>query len=158
MSCDLVREQLADYSAGFLEDADRGRVEAHLGACDMCRAHLAELRALDRLMAGDRTTAPQSLVLRVMDGVGPASVRPRHAWVYLLDDLGPALAAMVLLPAILLLALREAAAWTSTTHPLDLAALFAQPTTAVAATLGMALVAGVALWFSQQVAGSLARI
>jgi len=158
MTCNLVREQLADYSVGFLEDADRGRIEAHLASCDACRAHLAELRALDQLMAADRVSAPPTLMLRVMDRVGPASARPRHAWVYLLDGIGPALAAMVLLPAILLLALREAATWTSATHALDLAALFAQPTTAVAATLGMALVAGVVLWFSKQVAGSLVRI
>ncbi len=61
-----VDTNLSAYLDGELGPADRGRVEAHLGTCDRCRARLSELRATASLISALPAARPsRSLVPRV---------------------------------------------------------------------------------------------
>jgi anti-sigma factor RsiW len=154
VNCQQVGPQLADYTAGFLGSEERARLEAHVGECADCAQHLAELRALDGLMASDRVSASQALVARVMRHVRPAAARPRHAWVYMLDGLGPFVAAVVLVPvcALLLVSLLPSGATSQATVD----SLLQQPMTLGAAVFGLGVVAGGMLWLSKSVGEALA--
>jgi len=156
MNCRQIRAQLADHSAGLPAGGDRERVEAHLTTCASCREHLDELRALDRLMAGDRVTASETLVTRVMDRVPPAAEWPGPVWPYVLDTAGPLLAALALLPALLWLALQRGMTWLPALHPLGPAYWLGHPPAAAALTLGLAAIAATVLWLSKRWAESLA--
>jgi anti-sigma factor RsiW len=48
MTCDDFVESISALADGSLDAADRPRVEAHIEACDSCRALLDDLRALKR--------------------------------------------------------------------------------------------------------------
>lgn len=59
------QEQLSAYLDGALAAAERASVEAHLASCGHCRARLAELREVSRLLASLPELAPRrSLVPR----------------------------------------------------------------------------------------------
>ena len=47
--CQELVELATEYLEGVLDDRDRRLVEAHLAACDGCRAYLEQLRATIRL-------------------------------------------------------------------------------------------------------------
>lgn len=54
-----LRERLGAYVLGHLTAAQRAEVDAHLGGCAACRAELADLRPVARVLAaGDRPPAP----------------------------------------------------------------------------------------------------
>ena len=82
MNCQQVQEELADYSAGFIRGERRHALQAHLATCSKCREHLAQLRALDRLLAGESLEADELLVQRIMAQVREAEIvqkwRRRH--------------------------------------------------------------------------------
>ncbi|HEY8695214.1 MAG TPA: zf-HC2 domain-containing protein, partial [Chloroflexota bacterium] len=62
---------LSPYVDGQTSLPERRAVEAHLGECDLCRAELADLRALKGLLAQlPRREPPRAFVL------GPRAVRP----------------------------------------------------------------------------------
>ena len=104
MNCTRAKGRLADYSAGFLSEAQREQVQQHLASCAACRAHLGQFRKLDGLLAGDRQVADESLVRSVMAQVRAEPVRLMPTWIALLQDAGPLLAAAALLAAIVLAA------------------------------------------------------
>lgn len=102
MNCTEAKGNLADYSAGFLNEVQREQIQQHVASCAACRAHLAQLRKLDGLLAGDREVAGESLVRSVMAHVQAEPLRRMPTWVALLQDAGPLLAATGLLPVIFL--------------------------------------------------------
>lgn len=58
MNAHLTDEQLSAHHDGALDVRARGAVEAHLAACEHCRARLAELAALDASLAEALTHEP----------------------------------------------------------------------------------------------------
>lgn len=102
MNCTEARGELADYSGGFLAAKDRDRVQQHLTACASCREHLAQLRQLDALLAGDRQVAGESLVQTVMAQVRAADLQRMPTWIRLLQEAGPFVAALVVLEMLVL--------------------------------------------------------
>ncbi len=78
MSCDRFTAELSELVDGTLDLATRARVEAHIEACDDCRALLADLRAIkDRARGAERVAPPESLWPRIAarlreQGVAPA--------------------------------------------------------------------------------------
>src|SRR5512135_2587582 len=77
-SCDRFTAELSELVDGTLDLATRARVEAHIEACDDCRALLADLRAIkDRARGAERVAPPESLWPRIAarlreQGVAPA--------------------------------------------------------------------------------------
>lgn len=57
------QEQLSAYLDGALAAAERASVEAHLASCGRCRARLAELREVSRLLAALPELAPRRSLL-----------------------------------------------------------------------------------------------
>lgn len=51
MTCDYVSISLGAYALGTLDLADRAIVEEHLNSCESCRAALAEISGLPRLLS-----------------------------------------------------------------------------------------------------------
>jgi anti-sigma factor RsiW len=45
MDCEELVALATEYLEGALPTAERARIEAHLGECEGCEAHLAQLRA-----------------------------------------------------------------------------------------------------------------
>lgn len=50
-ACDEMAAMLSGYVDGELSDADRGRVEAHVGSCNDCRRELEDMRGLANVTA-----------------------------------------------------------------------------------------------------------
>jgi len=46
MNCDEVRDQLPDYWTGALDEGAKSQMQAHLGACSLCRAEAETLGAI----------------------------------------------------------------------------------------------------------------
>ncbi len=71
MSCDRIREQIADYLAGRLEDAARGKFEAHVETCAACRAETEELtdvwKRMDDLPAPEPDPAMRRRFLEMLE-------------------------------------------------------------------------------------------
>lgn len=57
------QEQLSAYLDGVLAAAERAAVDAHLAVCGHCRARLAELREVSRLLAALPELAPRRSLL-----------------------------------------------------------------------------------------------
>jgi anti-sigma factor RsiW len=92
MNCRQAQDQLADYTAGFVQGEQRRLLQAHLAACETCRDRLAQFRALDRLVSADRPQADETLVRSVMARVQAEPVRPARPWLDFLVSLGPGVA------------------------------------------------------------------
>jgi anti-sigma factor RsiW len=105
MNCERVRSQLADYSAGFAQGAERLRMAEHLSACAACRERLDEFRALDSLFAEDRVVADEQLVRGVMVEVAALGKPQRPVWLVTLEQLGPLVHAGALLPLLAMVVL-----------------------------------------------------
>ena len=77
-SCDRFTADISELADGTLDLATRARVEAHVEACDDCRALLADLRAIKaRARDAERLAPPESLWPRIAarlreQGVAPA--------------------------------------------------------------------------------------
>ncbi len=57
-TCDEIREYLAAYADGELDDTARARVRAHLIGCPDCRRDLAGLETVDALLRRSPTPEP----------------------------------------------------------------------------------------------------
>ncbi len=156
MNCRQAQKQLADYSAGFTRGKRHKRLQVHLAACPACREHLAELRALDHLLAGESVNADEALVQRIMAQVQDAEILHRWRRRWLLDSLGPIAAAVSLGAAMIVIAQPHAAEWTAalSTWQLD-GELLAQPEWALGAVVGLPLVAGGVAWLTNWLAEAL---
>lgn len=149
MNCRQAQAQLSDYSAGFIQGKRRERLQAHLAVCQPCREHLAQLRALDQLLAGESVSADEALVHRIMAQVQEAEIIRRWRRRWLLDSLGPIAVALSLGAAMIVIAQPYAAEWTAalSTWQLDWE-LLAQPEWAGGAVVGLPLVAGAVAWLT----------
>jgi len=156
VNCRQAQKQLADYSAGFIEGARRERLQAHLAVCQPCRERVAQLRALDQLLAGESLSADEALVHRIMAQVQDAEILRRWRRRWLLDSLGPIAAAVSLGAAMIVIAQPYAAEWTAalSTWQLD-GELLAQPEWALGAVVGLPLVAGGVAWLTTWLAEAL---
>ena len=156
MNCRQAQAQLADYSAGFLRGKRRERLQAHLAVCQPCRERLAQLRALDQLLAGESVSADEALVQKIMAQVQEADILRRWRRRWLLDSLGPIAAAVSLGAAMIVIAQPYAAEWTAalSTWQLDWE-LLAEPQWALGAVVGLPLVAGAVAWLTNWLAEAL---
>jgi anti-sigma factor RsiW len=76
MDCILVRRELSDYIDGELPEDERQAIEAHLAACEACRAACALLQDVDDAMATWPVLAePQGLAARVMQEIRASESR-----------------------------------------------------------------------------------
>ena len=72
--CEHVRGLSSDYVDTDLDKASMSRVDDHLGRCRFCRAFVDTLRAtVNLLRSTPKSTAPESLRGRVLDGVRKAN-------------------------------------------------------------------------------------
>ena len=149
MNCRQAQKRLADYSAGFSQGKRREGLQAHLAVCQACREHLAQLRALDQLLAGESLSADEALVHRIMVQVQEADILRKWRRRWLLDSLGPIATAVSLGAAMILIVQPYAAEWTAalSTWQLDWE-LLAQPQWALGAVVGLPLVAGGVAWLT----------
>lgn len=110
MRCKQVREKLAEYELGGLDEAEAAAVAEHLAECAECQAELAALRRTGELMA---PVEPASPPRDLWQGV-KTRMRPRRAtaWDALVMRWRPALAA-----GIALLVLASGLAWLSLRGP-----------------------------------------
>ena len=156
MNCRQAQAQLADYSAGFIRGKCRERLQAHLAACQPCREHLAQLRALDQLLAGESVSADEALVQKIMAQVQEADILRRWRRRWLLDSLGPIAAAVSLGAAMIVIVQPYAAEWTAalSTWQLDWE-LLAEPEWALGAVVELPLVAGAVAWLTNWLAEAL---
>ena len=109
MSCDRIREQIADYLAGRLEDAARGKFEAHTESCAACRAEIEELsdvwQQMDDLPAPEPDPAMRRRFLEVLEAYQagmaagrserPSAAAPKRSWSCTLWPARPAWQAVV---------------------------------------------------------------
>ncbi|MBI4278052.1 MAG: zf-HC2 domain-containing protein [Armatimonadetes bacterium] len=106
--CHEIQDRLSGYVDGALPPGERAAVEAHLRECETCRATIADLEALKRLLV---STPPPPLPpglsarihsrLRVQRSASPGARRaPRRAW--FVRRAASATAAAVLLAALLI--------------------------------------------------------
>jgi anti-sigma factor RsiW len=68
MTCDTFLERASDYVDGALDEATRAEADAHVNACEACRALAADLRKVQRAAASiDRVALPANGWSRVLD-------------------------------------------------------------------------------------------
>ncbi len=155
-NCQQAQKQLADYSAGFTRGKRRARLQAHLAVCPACREHLAQLRALDQLLAGESVSADEALVHRIMAQVQEADILRRWRRRWLLEGVGPIVAALSLGAATILIVQPYATEWTAALSTWELEwELLAQPQWALGAVVGLPLVAGAVAWLTTWLAETL---
>ena len=156
MNCQQAQKQLVNYSAGFTRGKRRERLQAHLAVCQVCRESLAQLRALDQLLAGESLSADEALVHRIMAQVQDADILRRWRRRWLLDSLGPIAAAVSLGAAMIVIVQPYAAEWTAvlSTWQLDWEVL-AEPEWALGTVVGLPLVAGAVAWLTNWLAEAL---
>lgn len=81
-----VMEGLEQYLSGTLNPADRGRVEAHLKQCEMCREEVAAMEDVsllfEGLRGGDTVEPAPGFYARVMECVGERRPAPSLADVF----------------------------------------------------------------------------
>ncbi len=94
MNCEKTRELISSLHDGELETPERQRVQAHLKQCAACRAELARLRKVSRILKTARRGTP-SLWPRIEARLA-APRRARLAWV--LAGASLALALLLLAP------------------------------------------------------------
>lgn len=160
MNCQQVQEELADYSAGFIRGERRHALQAHLATCSKCREHLAQLRALDRLLAGESLEADELLVQRIMAQVREAEIVQKWRRRHLLEGLAPIVPALSLAGAMMVVLLRHTAAWASALSAWEVDWQFlAQPEwalgTALGAAVGLPLLVGMVTWLTTRIAEAL---
>lgn len=88
MNCGSVQQRLTLFLLGDLDAAESGRIEAHLAACDVCRAHVQDLKttldllggALADAKAGADWALSREARLRVM-ATRPGTL-PSWSWVF----------------------------------------------------------------------------
>jgi hypothetical protein len=88
MNCGSVQERLTLYLLGDLGAAEHQQVESHLAACDVCRAHVQDLKntldllsgALADAKAGETLALSREARLRVMN-TRPSRI-PSLSWVF----------------------------------------------------------------------------
>ena len=156
MNCRQVQKLLSGYSAGLVEGKRRQALQAHVASCAACRQHLAQLRALDQLLAADRLEVDGELVRRIMAQVSEAEILRKWRGRQLLDGLGPLAAALSLGLVATVVLHQHAAEWAETLSMWKVDwDLLAQPQWAVAAVVGLPVVAGLVAWVTNWVAEEL---
>lgn len=126
------RERLSAYLDDALPSAERAAVEAHLAACEECRALLAALAAVDGAAAGLPVAAPEGYFddfaarVRVRIEAEAAARAPRPRRLRTLPPWAWAVAAVLVLAVVTPLTLRERPAERTAQPP---AARPAQPVT-----------------------------
>ncbi|MBM3473259.1 MAG: zf-HC2 domain-containing protein [Armatimonadetes bacterium] len=135
MNCEHVQRKLAEYSAGLVQGDERLRLAEHLAACEPCRAQLAEYRALDELLAGERVVADEGLVRKVMTEVRVMGAPRRPVWLLSLERVAPLATVAAALPLLALFVL-TALNWSSSPAA---DALFAGVSYAHTISLGLAV-------------------
>jgi len=156
VNCEQAQKQLAAYSAGFIRGKRCTCLQAHLAACPACRERLAQLHALDRLLAGESLSADEALVHRIIAQVQEADILHRWRRRWLLDSLGPIAAALSLGATMIVIAQPYAAEWTTALSRWQLDwELLAQPEWALGAVVGLPLVAGTVAWLTNWLAEAL---
>ena len=99
-TCDDRKQLIFDYVEGFLTEEEKSELEAHIGACPVCRNTLREAQAVSRLLADYEEEPPAELFAGVMAGVKKekaARLRRR------LLKFVPAAACLILVVGVLLL-------------------------------------------------------
>lgn len=92
INCEWVREHLAGYQDGWLDDAERRQVSKHLEICDECKAELE----LDRNLVANLSGLPTAPVPAVSwDQVRNQRHRGAFQWGWKLGLAVPALAAVL---------------------------------------------------------------
>lgn len=68
--CENIQEELSAYLDGELQDSARAACEAHICACQTCRAVLEDLKAASAAVSSlPKLKAPAALALRVQQQV-----------------------------------------------------------------------------------------
>ena len=90
MTCEQLRQQLAEYLAERLDADEREEVVAHLASCAGCRAEAAELgevwRGMENLPEGAPGAAARKRFVEVLrayqagQAAGPVHAMPQRAW------------------------------------------------------------------------------
>ena len=57
----LIQDGLEEYLSGTLDSASRGRFDAHLKECPMCREQMEEMNQLSGLLQSLRDPAPETV-------------------------------------------------------------------------------------------------
>ncbi|MFN0167848.1 MAG: anti-sigma factor family protein [Bryobacteraceae bacterium] len=57
----LIQDGLEEYLSGTLDSASRGRFDAHLKECPMCREQMEEMNQLSSLLQSLRDPAPETV-------------------------------------------------------------------------------------------------
>jgi anti-sigma factor RsiW len=157
MTCEQARERLADYSLGFLPDAEGTLIRAHLDVCPDCAECLEGLRRLDASVAEEDLPGDDALVGRVMAVVRARPPRLAPRWLTLLDEAAPVLAVAALLPVALSFVGRLVAHWAPAgSWGPSLAGLLSQPVGLAAFVLASAVVAAGIVWATTQAGEALA--
>jgi anti-sigma factor RsiW len=95
--CDAFAEELVAYLDGEQPEAERARIEAHIGTCLSCRREIERLRRLHVLLGELRPIEPsagfEEALWRHLDPPAPRATRQRRAIVWA----APALAAAAVL-------------------------------------------------------------
>ena len=156
VKCQQVREQLADYSAGFMDAELRQRLQRHLAACRSCRAHLAQLRELDSLVSGERLAADEALVQRIMAQVREQESVRRLRRRYLVQGIAPIVLVLTLAAAVIVVIQPQAASWAQALSASQVDwDLSAQPEWALVSVGGLCLMAALATWLTGHLARAL---
>jgi hypothetical protein len=77
--CNELRDLVALYAAGDLDEKDRAQVERHLALCPECRRAAAEMSTLVSATSVQPVAPPEGLGERIMREVGRHAVTTRRA-------------------------------------------------------------------------------
>lgn len=156
MNCREAQSQVADYSTGLLEGESKQRLQQHLAGCWQCQEHLAQLRALDRLLAGEPLQADEALVQRIMAQVKEVEIFRKLRRRFLLEGLAPIFVVLGLAAGVIVVLHPQVSDWAKalSTWQVDWE-LLAQPERALPLILGLPLIAGLAIWLTNQLAKAL---
>ena len=69
MNCDTALEMMSAMLDGELTQQEQQMLQAHLDACESCRAVYAELAAMDAALRDDQTEPPAALRGNVMAAI-----------------------------------------------------------------------------------------
>jgi len=72
--CNAMRDLVALYASGDLDEKERGRVEAHLAECNACRRAVADMRGVVAVAAAARVNVPDDLAARIAERVSRTAV------------------------------------------------------------------------------------
>ena len=72
MECESIRERLSEYIDDIVDPATKARMEAHLLACEQCKAELSSLRAVvGELSSLESVEAPRDFLERLHERMEP---------------------------------------------------------------------------------------